>query len=193
MSEPSDVLLRWQGKFLRILQRGHWEFADRVSTTGAVAIVAITEPGNLILTEQFRLPMQRRVVELPAGLAGDTPERAAEELAEAARRELLEETGYECGEMKWLAAGPPSAGLATETVAFFHATQLRRVHTGGGDAHEAIEVHEVSLRLLHQWLEKKLVDGVMVDPKIYAGLYLVGVSRYPVGRDKLIGDELPSV
>jgi ADP-ribose pyrophosphatase len=165
-------VLQWEGKFLRVIKCGRWEYAERLGTTGAVAIVALTDDAKLVLTEQYRIPVGCRVVELPAGLAGDVPEQAAEAFAEAARRELLEETGYEAREMVCLASGPPSAGLASEIVTLFRATGLRRVAGGGGDAHEQIQVHEVPLANIDQWLKERMAQGALVDPKVYAGLYL---------------------
>ena len=150
---PPRVLA--EGRYLRLVARGHWEYAERTTASGAVVIVATIER-RIVLVEQFRIPMNGPVIELPAGLAGDVPEdRAADEStgsANAARRELLEETGYEAGELRLLAGGPPSAGLSNEVVTFFHATQLRRIHAGGGDAHEAITVHEPPLAELDAWL-----------------------------------------
>ena len=175
MSE--QPIVRWEGKFLRVVQQGRWEYADRVRTTGAVAIVALTPDGKLVLTEQYRIPVGQRVIELPAGLVGDVAEHAAEDAAEAARRELLEETGYAAGEMRRLASGPPSAGLASEIVGFYLATKLRRLTEGGGDEHEAIQVHEVPLAGLDAWLRGRVTEGVLVDPKVYAGVYLASATR----------------
>jgi ADP-ribose pyrophosphatase len=176
MPDASKPVLLCEGKFLRVYKSGHWEYADRVGATGAVAIVAITEQDHLVLTEQFRIPVGKRVIELPAGLAGDVPGRSAEDLAEAARRELLEETGYQSDEMVCLASGPPSAGLASEIVAFFQAKGLHQVSAGGGEGHEQIQIHEVPIRGIAAWLRRKEEAGVLVDPKIYAGLYLVSVQ-----------------
>jgi ADP-ribose pyrophosphatase len=173
MNEPTQAAEQWRGKFLRVVKCGRWEYADRVGCAGAVAIVAVTADNKLILTEQFRIPVNRRVIELPAGLSGDVPGQFSEAAVEAAKRELLEETGYAAETFIWLASGPPSAGLASETVDFFAATGLTRVSAGGGDAHEDIQVHEVPLNTIDAWLRQKLTEGVMVDPKIYAGLYLL--------------------
>jgi len=177
MNDAASV--RWEGKFLRVIQEGRWEYADRVKTSGAVAVVAVTEAGRLVLTEQYRIPVGQRVIELPAGLAGDVAENAQEDFAEAARRELLEETGYEARELRRLVSGPPSAGLASEIVVFYHATALRRLTPGGGDAHEDIQVHEVPLAALNAWLKARMAEGVLVDPKIYAGVYLIAQSARP--------------
>ncbi len=170
-------ILQWEGKFLRVLRLGRWEYADRVGTTGAVAIVAVTGDGKLVLTEQYRIPVGARVIELPAGLAGDVPAKATEGVVEAARRELLEETGYEAGQLHCLVCGPPSAGLASEIVTFLLATGLRRVTVGGGDSQEQIQVHEVPLAEVDRWLNERMAAGILVDPKVYAGLYFQG--RWP--------------
>jgi ADP-ribose pyrophosphatase len=154
-----------------LIREGHWEYAERPKTNRAVAIVAVTPDRKIVLTEQFRIPVRKRVVELPGGLVGDGSHNAAEEFAEAARRELLEETGYAAREMVLMTVGPPTAGLASEIVAFMLATGLERVAEGGGDDAEEIEVHTVGLANVRQWLAGQASRDVLIDPKIYAGLY----------------------
>jgi ADP-ribose pyrophosphatase len=175
VKEDTEVMA--SGKFLRLVKRGRWEYADRVNCTGAVVVVAVTNDNRIVLTEQYRLPLDQRVVELPAGLTGDEPGAADEDFALAARRELLEETGYECRNVEWLASGPTSGGLSTEIVAFYRAVGLTKVHHGGGTEHEEIEVHEVPVDEALDWLRQKHDAGVLVDPKVYAGLYFAG-HRY---------------
>lgn len=175
MKQETEVMAT--GKFLRLVKRGRWEFADRVNSTGAVVVVAVTNEGRIVLTEQYRLPLDQRVVELPAGLAGDEPGAADEDFALAARRELLEETGYECRDVQWLTSGPTSGGLSTEIVAFYRAVGLTKVHPGGGTEHENIEVHEVHIDEALAWLKARHDAGVLIDPKVYAGLYFAG-HRY---------------
>ena len=147
---PATVLS--EGKFLRLMARGHWEYAERTNATGAVAIVAVTDERRLVLVEQFRIPLAATVIELPAGLAGDVIAPSQESLADTARRELLEETGYAAAEMRLLMEGPTSAGLSTEVVSFFEAGGLTKMHAGGGDPHERITVHEPALGELDDWL-----------------------------------------
>jgi ADP-ribose pyrophosphatase len=160
-----------EGKHLRLVQEGHWEYAERTKAKWAVVLVAITDDRRLLLTEQYRIPVGKAVIELPAGLVGDVAGQEAEELEAAARRELLEETGYEAGVLRLVTSGPPTSGLASEMVAFIVATQLKRVAAGGGDESEQIEVHAIELSRVAQWLAEQAVRDVVIDPKVYAGLY----------------------
>ena len=163
----------YEGKFIRLVRLGKWEFATRPKTTGIVGIVPVTDDGKLLLIEQYRAPVGRRVVELPAGLAGDVAGQETEELAAAARRELLEETGYEARQMTEVGSGPPSAGLSDEFVTMFVARGLRKVSDDIGDGSEEITVHEVPLGEVPGWLTDRTRDGCLIDLKVYAGLYFV--------------------
>ncbi len=163
-----------EGRFLRFARYGTWEFVDRRNVSGIVCIVPVTPEGRLVFVEQFRPPVQCRVIELPAGLAGDETAFSAEDLAEAAARELQEETGYRAGAMKWLTRGPLTPGVSTEVVDFYLATDLERLHDGGGVDGEEIVVHEIPLAEAEAWLAKRLEEGVLVDPKCYMGMYFAG-------------------
>lgn len=176
MNSISRITLH-AGKFLALVQEGRWEYAERTNATGAAIILAVTDERSLLLVEQYRIPVHARTVELPAGIIGDEPGRSNEAHVEAARRELIEETGFEAGCVEILTHGPTSSGLTSETVTLFHAMQLRRVGAGGGVAHEDITVHEVPLATVHAWLEAKARIGVLVDPKIYTALYFLGRSN----------------
>ena len=90
---------------------------------------------------------------------------------EAARRELLEETGYEAARMELLMEGPSSPGLTNEFYAMLLARDARKVGLGGGDESEDIQVHVVPLNDVETWLASKRRDGAMVSPKIYSALY----------------------
>lgn len=167
----------YTGKFLALIKEGRWEYAHRTNATGAAIIAAVTDDQKLLLVEQYRIPVHARTIELPAGIIGDEPGNGNEEHAEAARRELEEETGYRAEHMEALTHGPVSSGLTSETVTFFLATKLCRVGEGGGVAHENITVHEVALREVHGWLEMKTKTGVLIDPKVYTGLYFIQCAK----------------
>src|SRR5205823_2350677 len=135
--------------------------------------VAVTEEKKLLLVEQYRIPCRARTIELPAGIVGDDPASMDEALEVAAGRELLEETGYAASCLELLVTGPASSGTTSEILSLFRARGLSRAGPGGGHAHEDITVHEVPLTEAHEWLASKARTGVLVDPKIYAGLYFV--------------------
>ncbi len=168
--EPGKTIL-CQGDFLALVREGHWEYAERVNTTGAAIILAVTSDQKLLLVEQYRVPCHARTIELPAGIIGDEPDSGTESHAQAAERELLEETGYAAGRIEALTTGPASSGVTSEIVTLFKATDLRQVHAGGGVGHEEITVHEVPLSEVRSFLVEKARSGVLVDPKVYAGLY----------------------
>lgn len=161
----------YSGKYLALMKEGHWEYAERVGATGAAIILAVTPEQKILFVEQYRIPVHARTIELPAGITGDEGENETD--AEAAKRELLEETGYEAAKIEPLITGPASSGLTSETVTIFLASDLKRVHAGGGVANEKITVHEVPLKNLHDWLEAKRAEGCMIEPKLFAALYFL--------------------
>lgn len=171
----SDRITLAQGKHLNLVRRGTWEFAHRPGITGIVGIIAVTAERELILVEQYRPPVDARVIELPAGLAGDVAAASNESLADAARRELLEEAGYHAAQMKQVAQGPASAGICDEIITLFLATDLQKQHSGGGDATEEITIHLVPLDAIHPWLKDQQHAGKAVDLKVYSGLGLLAL------------------
>jgi ADP-ribose pyrophosphatase len=174
MSDTAETV--WDGKHVRVMRRGTWEYVTRPGVSGIVGIVAVTGGGKLVLVEQARAPLGRNVIELPAGLAGDVAGQESEGLADAARRELLEETGYEAAAMEFLAEGTSSAGITDEVITLFRATGLRKVGAGEGDGSERITLHEVPVGEVAGWLETQRRDGKMVDLKVYGALYFIGAG-----------------
>jgi len=165
----ADKKIIFEGKKIFVATRDGWEFVERKNAREAVAVIAKTEDGKVILTEQYRRPVDARVIDWPAGLVGDEDENA--DAATTARKELEEETGWMCRDVEFLVQGPTSPGITSETVSFYRATGLRRVGKGGGVGGESIDVHEVPLRDVRAWLERKQREGTLVDLKIWAGLY----------------------
>ena len=132
-------------------ERDQWEYAFRTNASGVVVLVPVTDAGELVLVEQYRIPVKSRVIELPAGLAGDTGDRD-ENLKTAAQRELLEETGYRAGNLEELLTCPSTPGMSDEIVTIYYASGLERVDSGGGNDDENITVHHVPLDSATRWL-----------------------------------------
>jgi ADP-ribose pyrophosphatase len=164
----------FEGRFLRVKVRRGWEYVERRKISGVVAILAVTEDGKVIMIEQFRPPIGKRILEIPAGLAGDIAGEEDEGFPEAARRELLEETGYRAESMELLTQGPASAGLSNEIITFYQAKGLTKVAKGGGEGSESILVHEVPLVDLNSWIAAKRSEGCEVDYKVFTALYFLG-------------------
>jgi ADP-ribose pyrophosphatase len=174
MSHPDDLKTLFDGKHIQLQSRGTWEFAARKKVTGIVGIIAVTDDRKLLLVEQYRPPVNAKVIELPAGLAGDVPGKATEELVAAAQRELLEETGYEATHWKMVCDGTTSAGITNEVINLFLATGLKKVSDQHGDATESIVLHEVPLAGIDDWLAEQQKNEKLVALKVYAGLYFAG-------------------
>ena len=160
-----------EGKHVALVRRGTWEYTRRKGICGIVGIVAVTDDRKLVLVEQDRPPVGKRVIELPAGLAGDAKGHEDEDMEVAARRELLEETGYEARRMERVAAGAASAGMTDEVITLFVAAGLKKIGSGEGDGHEDITVHEVPLDRAMEWLRDREREGRLIDLKVFAGLY----------------------
>ena len=161
------------GTWLRLMKRGRWEFAERTNPGGGVMIIAVTPDDNVLFVEQFRPALDCRTIEMPAGLVGDQADSRGEDAIAAAHRELIEETGYAAASIDFIMAGPTSAGMSNEILAFVRARELTRVEAGGGDETEDIVVHEIPRRDAAHWLVRKMADGYSVDPKMFAGMYFL--------------------
>jgi ADP-ribose pyrophosphatase len=161
------------GKWLRLKRRGRWEYAERVNPGGGVMIIAVTPEDRILFVEQLRPAIECMTIEMPAGLVGDVATNSDESAIDAAHRELVEETGYRAGRIEFLMAGPTSAGMSNEILAFVRAHDLTRVDAGGGDETEDIVVHAIPRSEAAAWLIEKMRGGYSVDPKMFAGLYML--------------------
>ncbi len=173
----------WKGNFMSAVEityrdaRGvvrTWEALERVGIGGIVVMVGITPAGTVILEKQFRPPLGRDVIELPAGLV-----EPGENMEEAAKRELIEETGWAAKNLEFLAEGPISTGASTESLRAYLCTGLEHVGKNGGDDNEIIEVIEVPLANAQEFLQDQQKQGVLVDLKVFG---LIELAKRKLGK-----------
>lgn len=166
--EPEEIV--WQGRFMTAKRRGRWEYVGRARGIGAAMILAV-EDGHVLLVEQWRVPLGRRSLELPAGLVGDETE--GETVEGSAARELEEETGWRPASVEIVGEFASSPGLVSETFTLVRASGLTRVGDGGGVEGEDIVVHRVALDEIASFVAGKRADGVVVDARL---LVLLGTD-----------------
>jgi ADP-ribose pyrophosphatase len=168
---PMAITSLYRGKFLEFVRSGKWEYVRREGNTMPVGIVAVTPEGRAILISQYRVPVEKTCIEIPAGLVGDG--NSGESWKAAAIRELREETGYTAADMELLTQGPTSQGLTSECMIFARAIDVRKAGAPQPDADEQIEVHEVPLGDVPAFLKAQEAAGRMIDPKIFTALYFL--------------------
>jgi ADP-ribose pyrophosphatase len=171
-SNDKPVVIK-EGKFMRLIRQGGWEYVQRSNCTGIVVIVAMTDDRRMILLKQFRPPVNRYCIELVAGLVNDQGKVRKESMATAAKRELLEESGYKAKKMTQILVGPVSPGSSADCMTLFLAEGLVKSGQGGGDHTEDIEVFEIPMVRVESWLREMERRGCLVDPKVYTGLYFL--------------------
>ena len=174
--EIEEAELLSEGQYVRLVRRDGWEYAERTNATMTVVVVAVTDDKKLLFVEQERISVGKPVIELPSGLVRTDAGRDEERAADRAKRELVEETGYEATEMTFLIEGPPSSGITNERVAFFRATGLRKVGLSGGDPDKEIQTHEIPVGRVAAWLREANRRGKLVDPKTYIALYFLAAQ-----------------
>lgn len=166
----TENITHFQGRYLSMLERNGWEYVSRSNASAVVALVAVTTNEEIVLVEQFRKPVNTRVIEIPAGLVGDHDD-PDESILLAAARELEEETGFSARELEPIMECPSSAGMADEVISFIRARGLTRVGPGGGDSSEDIVTHVIPLTEVDGWLAAQQAAGKYLDPKVFTALY----------------------
>ncbi|MCX7914452.1 MAG: NUDIX hydrolase [Thermodesulfovibrionales bacterium] len=177
----TDKKICWQGSFLRTIiltytdpfgKSRNWEAVERVNCSGVVAVIPFTHKKELLLVRQFRPAVNNFVIEFPAGLND-----REEDPIEAAKRELIEETGFFSDELILIARGPISSGMSSEMMDVFMAKNaykaphklLEKYRT---EQIELLEIIKSPLKGIHQTLERLLQDGDLVDLKVYGFIEL---------------------
>lgn len=153
----------WQGKYISVLKRGRWEYVSRTGSINAVVILA-EHDGKVVLIEQYRVPVDGRCLELPAGLVGDEDKNATVE--ETAVKELEEETGFTAERIERLGEFHSSPGMVAESFTLVRAHGIRKVGEGGGNENEEIEVHLVPRADIPAFVEQRRAAGCAVDVKL---------------------------
>ncbi len=169
-SVSSEEETVWSGKYIVAKRRGPWEYVGRARGIGAAVILAV-EDGHVLLVEQWRVPLQRRCLELPAGLVGDETE--GEDVVTSAARELEEETGWHPERIEVVGDFASSPGMVSETFTLVIAQGLSKVGDGGGVPGEDILVHRIALEDVAALVAAKRAEGVAIDVKL---LLLLGVG-----------------
>ncbi len=165
MSEEQEQIV-WAGKFITAKVRGKWEYVARSRGIRAAVILAIDEDDHVLLVEQFRVPLGRPCLELPAGLIGDDDSAPGEDATAAAARELEEETGYRAARMEVLGEFYSSPGMVSESFTLLRARGLERIGPGGGTEGEDITVHRVALSELASFIESARQRGLGIDVRL---------------------------
>ncbi len=166
----------YKGKIINVeklivqLPNGKLTTREVVRHPGAAMVVPITDDGYVIMVRQFRKPVEKVCLEMPAGKLDE-----GEEPAECARRELEEETGYRAGKIEHIISIDTSPGFSDEVIHIYVATGL----TGGEskpDNDEFLEIEKVKIsdliKLIYQGNinDAKTIIGAFIAEKYVRGL-----------------------
>ncbi|MBS1196671.1 MAG: nudF [Proteobacteria bacterium] len=144
------------------LPNGAESTREYITHPGAVTVLALLDNGKLLLERQFRYPLGRVFLELPAGKIDD-----GEQALVAAKRELLEETGYTADDWRNLGVMNPCIGYSDERIEIFLACHLSQVSGQQLDHNEFLDVLEMSPNEVSEAIRQ----GMITDAKTITALY----------------------
>ena len=152
----------YDGKIVKLqiddvtLPNGHVAKREIIKHPGAVAVIAVTDAGKLVLVEQYRKALERSIIEIPAGKL-----EPGEEPIVTARRELEEETGYGAQSFTYLQSFATSPGFADEIIHLFVAKELYKIENKADlDEDEFVDLLEVSLEEAGQMVaDERIFDA----------------------------------
>ncbi len=162
-----DSELAYEGTFFQVLRDrvrcpdGHLAVREYIRHPGAVMIIAMTADGSVVLERQFRYPLRRSFIEMPAGKL-----EAGEDPLACAQRELLEETGYRAGRWQTLGSFHNAIGYSDERIFVYLARDLQFVGTAA-EPGEILEIFSAPLAQLLEWI----TDGSVTDVKTIIGAH----------------------
>lgn len=138
-------------------------FREIIEHNGGAVIAAVTNEGKMIMVKQYRKPAKRVVFEVPAGKIDPGEEPLA-----TAKRELQEETGYTADNVQFITSFYPTVGYSEEQLYLFIAQGLTAGETSF-DEHEAIDLEEVEITVLHDMVMR----GEIHDAKSIIAILMV--------------------
>lgn len=160
--------LIYKGSFLDILNvdvelpNGKSYSRDVVKHPGATAIIAFLDEENIILVEQFRLPLNKKILEIPAGKINKN-----EDIKECAKRELQEETGYIAGNLEYLGCIATAPGFCDEIIYLYKATNLT-LGSKNEDEDEFTNVKIMNINKVKEMIKKgEIIDGKTISVFTY--------------------------
>lgn len=169
--KTTETEVIFEGKIVNLqvdtveLPNGKHSKRELIKHPGAVAIVAITEENKIVLVEQFRKPLEKSIIEIPAGKL-----EYGEDPVDTGLRELQEETGYEAERLIPITSFYTSPGFANELIHIYLAENITKMENPPpGDEDEFVEIIEVGLAEAKAFVEEQRICDAKTN---YAILYL---------------------
>ncbi|MEF8700701.1 MAG: NUDIX hydrolase [Candidatus Accumulibacter sp. UW20] len=166
--EQLESIQLFRGKLLDLrrdrvrLPDGQECLREYVRHQGAVAVIAVHDDGQLLFVRQYRYPLSRALIELPAGKIDP-----GEDILATGRRELLEETGYSASTWRHLGVMHPCVGYSDERIEIFLARGLQRKAEPTPDSGEFLDAFSLPLAEAIEAVR----SGAITDAKTITGLF----------------------